>query len=297
MHRRFPYLTLALLLSSAALAGCSDNLIGASDSNEVYLGRPGTTRTYRGVRRHLEPGTLVPYVVVPEPFRGRSSFSEAQLADGVVAETIETEWVRPLRETWVSAHRLSLIPHPEGEYRSVLQRRRWHSLEEELLNFAHDPSYHPGPWAIDGGSYSEDDRVWREGGDVVEALTFVTDTVVSTEVRVRTPLAVGAEWVVSERTYRADNGQAEVIREEARVVSQEWVSVAAGEFLAYKVAQVIHWVDLGTQRIGHHEYYAPGVGLVLRENDYETIRRDGNVSERYRVVERRELSSYSVVAN
>lgn len=279
-----------ILAAVLALVACASDPVSVADVGEAYLGAPGTTRTYRVTEAYFHPGTTAPFVTVPDSLRERVSFSADELERGLVIVEEVDQAIRPVSESPQPAELIAALPGPDGVYRDVRSVHRTRRLESELRNLAHNPAYEPHPGE---GWYNE---VWSEDGEVY-GWVYLNGPL--THVRVRKPLAVGAEWVVRQREYRTEGGGTGVYREEARVVGQERVRVGAGEFLAFEV-EVAHRWPPGDPVVARYEYYVPGVGLVLEESDGLLTRpaaspgSEQGETERLRRVTRRELVAYDV---
>ena len=279
--------SLAPLFSLLCLAGCS--LLAEDDPavGDLLLGRPGTVREYLTVERQVVPGTDEPFFVVPESLRGRVSFTEQELAAGVIEINRSAEMVRVATETTQPTWVLDSLIGDQREYRSVLTENRRRVLDTELANLKLNPHYQ----VEENLSFS--DEIWRETDGAVSLVWLGQRG--QEFVRLRKPLQVGEDWSVYD--WRQSNGT--IYRSEcARVTGMDTVTVQAGRFTAFRVEVGSCYPPDGRFSLSYVEHYTPGVGLVLREREstlyYQDIPADSDGRRHAYVYLRHELVRYEM---
>jgi hypothetical protein len=271
-----------LLFSIPLLISCQKS----DDSNQTYLGKQNTIREYETNEWQYEVNTTIPYIKVPDSYYKNLSYDSIPISQGLTSNLLTTEKVNPYDITSHSLNDPELI-------KSVLEinsEREQYYLEFDLNSIENNREFTK--------NISSDIALWKE--DSKELSIIFSDT--SKYTYLVKPLYVGSEWIRDSYKY-IDNGVPQVFQLECKVLGIEHVSVKAGEFSAYKVQVLNHWVDIPSESVRGYEYYVPDVGLVLEERDgtlHEArIPPMGSGGETtfyvYHQILRKELTSYNFV--
>ena len=236
-----------LLIFLPVLISCQKS----DDSIQMYIGKQNTIREYETNEWKYDViNTTMPYINVPDSYYKKLSYDSILISQGLVSNLLTTEKVNPYD---ITSHNLS---DPEL-LKSVLEintEGEQYDLEFDINSIENNREYSKSIYAGRG--------LWKE--DSKELSMIFSDT--SKYTYLVKPLYVGSQWIRDSYQYK-DNGLNQVFQLECKVVGIEHVMVKAGEFSAYKVEVLNHWVDIPSQSVRAYEYYVPDIGLVLEERD------------------------------
>ena len=283
------YFCYKLVTKSHFLIICSIILISScqkyNDQNQTYLGKLNTLREYETTMWKYEVNSILPFIKVPSSLYKKLSYDSTFISEGLVVNSLTTETVIPYDISWKWISNPDLI-------KSVLfisSEGQQYNLEDNLRNIINNIDYYR---TIVGGVTG----LWLEDYQKL-CLVFNDSTKYTILAK---PLHVGDEWIRESRRYKNSNGIYELFQQECKVLALEHVVVKAGEFSAYKIEVMNHWVDLNSKSVRVYEYYVPDIGLVLQETDGITSQAsippfgDASIST-FHQKERKELVNYSFI--
>jgi hypothetical protein len=254
-------------------------------SNQTYLGKQNSVREYETTTWKYDVNSTMPFIKVPDSFYKKLSYDSILISEGLVINAYTIETVIPYN----IAAKIITKPEVIKSSLNVVSEGQQYSLEDNLFNIFKDQKYLTtivkdvtGPWLEDSQQLS----------------IILSDS--SSYTYLAKPLHVGDEWIRESRRYRNSNGVYELFQQECKVLCIERVIVKAGEFSAFKVEVMNHWVDIPSKSIRAYEYYTPDVGLVLKETDgiMSTLSiplfGETTISTFHQKV-RRELVNYSII--
>ena len=261
-----------------------NNPVSPIDSTtNIYLGSFSTMREYERTISLFQPDSNTPFITVPDNLYGKLSFDSTQINQGLVNIFKYQEIVIP-RDT--SFHNLTSNSSEYCQIKTIDIENK--DLETEL-EFAEQgkpiPEISLGI-SMDGSMWIENDnQLRRQSNDTTKYIML------------QKPISIGDKWTRKINKYKNEDGTYGTFQLDCRVVSQEEVSVKAGNFLAYKIEVTNDWVDIDYKSISGYEYYVPNVGLILMESDmnvFSTTLGSGSTSY-FRQVIRQELTRYNFV--
>jgi hypothetical protein len=232
-----------LLIFILLLISCQKS----DDTNQIYLGKQNTLREYETNEWRYEVNTTIPFITVPDSFYKKLSYDSIPITQGLVTNLLTSEKVNPYD---IAAYNFT---NPENIYVINIEGEQY-NLEYDLKSIEENKEYTKSKYT--GGG------IWKE--DSKELSMILNDTL--KWIYVVKPLYVGSEWVRRSFHYKAD-GVNQMFQLECKVLGIELISVKAGEFSAYKVEVLNHWIDIPSESVSAYEYYVPDVGLVLEESD------------------------------
>jgi hypothetical protein len=275
-------------LLSIGLLSCSksSNPVEPIASTSI-LGSIGSQRNYLITESWFIQGTNTPYVVVAESLVSRIDLIDSLRLLGVVQITEETEIVAPLDSSFYTSWHL---PLPKTNYKMTNGNGPRYSLPEQVQALSSGLSYREGSMF--------EQNVWLETSDELQSVLPVNDWKISPPLPwVKKPFQINESWI---RSQFIDTSKNQVLQQKnIKVMGQEYITVKAGRFLAYKLA--IYWSDGSPASAYEFEYYVPNYGLVLYTFDcpvsIATIKPNGGGSTTISVrqVIRKELSSANVL--
>jgi hypothetical protein len=281
-----PITVASIVVLPLVLFSCSDdgNPI-ASVETQDYLGGIGTQRSYDKTERWLIPGTNEPYYSVPDSLRSRISVNNSQLDSGVSFIYRYNETVRAIDDDFYSSWHLD---YPRVVYRQIDGQGSAYSLADELDALSSGASYSPSSLHL--GTI-----ILRDTADAIMTVAPNQTPTSPSVAFMKKSLRIGDSW--TRNMWIDTSGTHMRIETVAQVVALTTVTVPSGTYSAYQVHLTTYHFNPDYHFDEGYEYYAPNVGLILKESDILLSQWNSQTNQTvsFRQVIRQELLSVDFV--